>query len=209
MSVVGKSHVSYQYAVARLGVALAVGEKQVVFGGSGKAFVGQLGAPLAPLLHHQPRPRLAAAAAVWEKAQCEVPIGQLANFPCPLQCIDAGHLETCVHAAKITYQRVFAKDWADPLPLRFPIFLRGCTEKGKLSGAWCFLPFGVFVFHSAAYIAVETQYVRFCSRVKDARYYPAQQNYCLLHAHLFAPNYPLSHTKKALSHHLYPFASIT
>ena len=110
ISVVGKGHVAHQYAVAHLGVTIGIGEEQVVFGGRGKAFVGQLRTPLAPLLHHQPRPRFAAAAAVWEEAQREVPLGQLANLPCPLQCIDAAHLETCVHAAKVTYDRACAKD---------------------------------------------------------------------------------------------------
>ena len=196
ISIVGKSHISHQYTITHFRIAFGVAEEQIVLSGSGKAFVGKLRAPLAPFFHHQPRPRLATATAVWKEAQREVPLGELANLPCPLQCIGTKHLETCVHTAKVTYERVRAKDRPTPSPLRFPIFLGGCTENGKLSGAWCFSPSDVSVFYLGAYIAVETQDVRFCSRVKDVRYCPVQQNYCLLHAHLFTPYYPLSHIKK-------------
>ncbi|EEX53709.1 hypothetical protein HMPREF6745_0823 [Prevotella sp. oral taxon 472 str. F0295] len=205
ISIIGKSHISHQYTITHLRISFGVAKEQIVLSGNGKTFVGKLRAPLASFFHHQPRPRLATATAVWKEAQCEVPLGQLTNLPCPLQCIGTKHLETCVHTAKVTYERVRAKDRPTPLPLRFPIFFGGCTENGKLSGAWCFSPFVIFVFYLVAYFAVETQQVRFYSRVKDVRYCPAQQNYCLLHVHLFAPNYPLSNTKKALSRRLYPF----
>lgn len=205
ISIVGKSHISHQYTITHFRIAFGVAEEQIVLSGSGKAFVGKLRAPLAPFFHHQPRPRLATATAVWKEAQRKVPLGQLANLPCPLQCIGTKHLETCVHAAKVTYERMRAKDRPYPLPSDFRFFLGGCTENGKLSGAWCFSPFVIFVFHLVAYFSVETQQVRFYSRVKDVRYCPAQQNYYLLHVHLFAPNYPLSNTKKALSRRLYPF----
>ena len=139
--------------------------------------------------------RFSTAATIREEAQREVTLGKLAQLPGPLQCIDAVHFEAQFHAAKVGLMRVRAKD-RSPLPRHISSFGARCTEKVKLSGAWCFIPFDFPVFHSVARIAVETQHIRFCSRVKDVRYCPAQQNYCLLHAHLFAPNYPLSNTKK-------------
>lgn len=148
ISIVGKSHISHQYTITHLRIAFGVAEEQIVLSGSGKAFVGKLRAPLAPFFHHQPRPRLATATAVWKEAQREVPLGQLANLPCPLQCIGTKHLETCVHAAKVTYERMRAKDRPYPLPSDFRFFLGGAPKMANsaVRGVFPLLTFPFFIW---------------------------------------------------------------
>ena len=149
ISIIGKSHISHQYTITHLRISFGVAKEQIVLSGNGKTFVGKLRAPLASFFHHQPRPRLATATAVWKEAQCEVPLGQLTNLPCPLQCIGTKHLETCVHTAKVRYERVRAKDRPIPLPLRFPIFLGGGAPKmanSAVRGVFPLLSFSFFIW---------------------------------------------------------------
>lgn len=146
ISIIGKSHISHQYTITHLRISFGVAKEQIVLSGNGKTFVGKLRAPLASFFHHQTRPRLATATAVWKEAQGEVPLGQLTNLPCPLQCIGTKHLETCVHTAKVTYERVRAKDRPTPLPLRFPIYFGGAPKMANsaVRGVFPLLSFSFF-----------------------------------------------------------------
>ena len=90
-AILWESHEADEDAVTHLGVAVLVGIEEVVLTAYLEPFARQLRPVPAMMFHLQSCARLSPLPGVWEEAQGEFPIGQLADLPRPLQGGDAIH----------------------------------------------------------------------------------------------------------------------
>ena len=127
-SVLREAHVPDENPVAHLWLFIFVCIEKVVFPIDGETFLRQLGAVLAMASHLKLCARLTSRPGVREENQGELPIGQLTDFPGPLECRDAIHDDvlTCLahNDAKIAKIYRPAKDRLHLFPVIFPEIVR-------------------------------------------------------------------------------------
>lgn len=127
-SVLRETHVPDENPVAHLWLFIFVCIEKIVLSIDGEAFLRQLGAVLAMAPYLKLCTRLSSRPRVWKENQGELPIGQLADFPGPLECRDAIHDDvlTCLahNDAKIAKKYRPAKDRLHLFPVIFPRIVR-------------------------------------------------------------------------------------
>jgi hypothetical protein len=123
-SVLRETHVPDENPVAHLWLSIFVCIEKIVLSIDGEAFLRQLGAVLAMPAHLKLCARLTSRPGVWKENQGKLPIGQLTDFPGPLECRDAIHDDvlTCLahNDAKIAKKYCPAKDRLHLFPVIFP-----------------------------------------------------------------------------------------
>lgn len=127
-SVLREAHVPDEYPVTHLWLSIFVCKEKVVLSIDGEPLLRQLGSILAMPAYLQLCARLSSRPGVREENQSELPIGQLTDFSCPLECRDAIHDDvlTCLahNDAKIAKNYRPAKDRLHLFPVIFPINVR-------------------------------------------------------------------------------------
>ena len=127
-SVLRKAHVPDEDAIAHLRFSIFVCIEEIVIPVNGEAFLRQLGAVLAMAPYLKLCARLSSRPGVREENQSELPIGQLTDFSCPLECRDAIHDDvlTCLahNDAKIAKIYRPAKDRLHLFSVIFPEIVR-------------------------------------------------------------------------------------
>lgn len=127
-SVLREAHVPDENPVAHLWFFIFVCKEKVVLSIDGEAFLRQLGAVLAMAPYLKLCTRLSSRPGVWKENQGKLPIGQLTDFPGPLECRDAIHDDvlTCLahNDAKIAKKYRPAKDRLHLFPVIFPRIVR-------------------------------------------------------------------------------------
>jgi hypothetical protein len=127
-SVLRKAHVSDEDAIAHLWLFIFVCKEKVVLSIDGETFLRQLGPILAMPAHLKLCARLTSRPGVRKENQGKLPIGQLADFPGPLERRNAIHddILTCLahNDAKIAKIYRPAKDRLHLFPVIFPRIVR-------------------------------------------------------------------------------------
>lgn len=127
-SVLRETHVPDENPVAHLWLSIFVCKEKVVLSVDGEPLLRQLSAVLAMVSHLKLCARLTSRPGVWKENQGKLPIGQLTDFPGPLECRDAIHDDvlTCLahNDAKIAKKYRPAKDRLHLFPVIFPRIVR-------------------------------------------------------------------------------------
>lgn len=127
-SVLRETHVPDENPVAHLWLSIFVCIEKIVLSIDGEAFLRQLGAVLAMAPYLKLCTRLTSRPGVRKENQGKLPIGQLADFPGPLERRNAIHddILTCLahNDAKIAKIYRPAKDRLHLFPVIFPEIVR-------------------------------------------------------------------------------------
>lgn len=128
VSILWKAHVPDENPVAHLWLSISVCIEKIVLSIDGETFLRQLGPILAMPAHLKLCARLTSLPGVRKENQSELPIGQLADFPGPLERRNAIHddILTCLahNDAKIAKNYCPAKDRLHLFPVIFPKIVR-------------------------------------------------------------------------------------
>lgn len=124
VSILRKAHVPDEDAIAHLWISIFVCKEKVVLSIDGEPLLRQLSSILAMPAHLKLCARLTSRPGVRKENQSELPIGQLADFPSPLERRDSIHDDvlTCLahNDAKIAKIYRPAKDRLHLFPVIFP-----------------------------------------------------------------------------------------
>ena len=127
-SVLRKAHVPDEDAIAHLRISIFVCIEKIVLSIDGEPLLRQLSSILAMPAHLKLCARLTSRPGVRKENQGKLPIGQLTDFPGPLECRDAIHDDvlTCLahNDAKIQKNYRPAKDRLHLFPVIFPEIVR-------------------------------------------------------------------------------------
>lgn len=128
VSILRETHVPDENPVTHLWLSIFVCKEKVVLSIDGETFLRQLGPILAMPAHLKLCARLTSLSGVRKENQRKLPIGQLTDFPGPLECRDAIHDDvlTCLahNDAKIAKKYRPAKDRLHLFPVIFPRIVR-------------------------------------------------------------------------------------
>lgn len=128
VSILRETHVPDENPVAHLRLSIFVCIEKIVLSIDGEPLLRQLSAILAMVSHLKLCARLTSRPGVRKENQSELPIGQLADFPGPLERRNAIHddILTCLahNDAKIQKNYCPAKDRLHLFPVIFPRIVR-------------------------------------------------------------------------------------
>ena len=114
VSILRESHEANQVAVAHAGLTITIGEKEIILRRDSEPLVRQLSPELAVLLHCQTVACLSVRAVVGKEHHREIAVGQLRQFACPGQRMDAFEFAFDFHEHKGTLYLIIYKGQKNP-----------------------------------------------------------------------------------------------